>query len=56
MQATTRRIFDTADWNNRRFRAEQVERSERARLEASIAERVIAKQMMRLEAQRDRAR
>jgi hypothetical protein len=52
MSATTRRILDMRGVQPGRFRAEQVPPRERERLRASIAERLIAKQMARLEAQR----
>jgi len=52
MSATVRRIIDTRGLQPGRFRADQVPRRERERLRASIAERLIAKQMARLEAQR----
>lgn len=55
MRKTTRRIIDASGWNNREFRAEQVEKAEAERLRASIAEHVIAKQIARLEAQRQDA-
>ncbi len=52
MYAKTRRILDVRGLQPGRFRAEQVTPVERERLRASIAERLIAKQMARLEAQR----
>jgi len=52
MSATTRRILDMRGVQTGRFRPEQAPKFERERLRASIAERLIAKQMARLEAQR----